>query len=108
MESHKTVTMTVNNQMYLIDGVIQNDDDYIYPKHTIKTIGDMLRVVKKESLDSFLQDLKNIFELYYQNEGCKIDEFVWIDDQQHHVTVNYKVDCQDVNLDVFDKTYVKI
>jgi hypothetical protein len=59
-------------------------------EYNIKTLQDMLNVVKPESLDNFLQDLRQVFETYYiiKAYGCTIVQFKWIDDGQHEMKVN--------------------
>jgi len=56
-------------------------------QHQIATVADMLRVVKKESLENFLIDLRLFFLQYYELEEMKsyLTKFTWIDSGEHHV-----------------------
>ena len=88
MESYNNLTATVDNQTYLIAGVVPTQK---YPRYTLKTIQDMFEVVQPESLDDFLNDLRHAFEFYYQQpEEFTMDSIEWIDDYQNNMHVNLK------------------
>lgn len=59
--------------------------------YMIRNVKDMLMVVKPESLDCFLQDLRYVFELYYESNNLQ-EEFEWIDDGKNDININYKCD----------------
>lgn len=84
-------TLTIDDQKFTIEEgpIIEGRS------HTIRTIKDMLTVVNPESLDDFIIDLKQIFQLYYSMKEYNIpviEQFDWIDDGKHDINVNYTVD----------------
>ena len=79
------ITASIDDQRFLLeDGPMING-----PSYCIKTVKDMFTVVKPESLDCFLQDLRQLFELQFKNNVI-MDEFKWVDDGKNDMNVNYK------------------
>ncbi len=83
-------TLTIDDQKFIIEeGPIITG-----PSHTIRTIKDMLTVVKPESLDDFLVDLKQVFQLWFSMKEYNIpvmEQFDWFDDGKHDINVNCTV-----------------
>ena len=84
------VTASIDHQQFVLKDGPKNNQG-----HTIKTLKDMLTVVTPASVDVFLQDLKHIFILHFNNPDLPIDQFEWVDDNKNNLNINYK--CEGTN-----------
>jgi len=76
-----------------MDNQIVKDGPEVTGGYKIRTIKDMFTVVKPGSLDCFLQDLRQVFEIYFKfnNEIPVLEEFNWIDDNENNINLNIKI-----------------
>lgn len=70
--------------------------------YKIKTVRDMLKSVKPDRLEYFLDDLRILFERYYEltKNGVEpelVDGFTWIDDGEHFSTQTVTIDTTGVS-----------
>lgn len=82
--------VVIDNQRFVVK---EDPIDERGEGHEIATVADMLRVVKIESLEKFLIDLRHVFLQYYALEEMQpyLTKFTWIDDGQYHVNTNLHV-----------------
>lgn len=64
-------------------------------EHQIRTVKDIFTVVQPESVDVFLQDLKNVFEVYHRLKTDipdlpVLEQIDWIDDGKNDLILNIK------------------
>lgn len=70
-------------------------------EYQIRTVKDIFTVVQPESVDIFLQDLKNLFEVYHRLKKDipdlqVLEQIDWIDDGKNDLTLNIKYDMNEV------------
>lgn len=83
-------TVTVDKEQFLVkDGPIVTGTP-----HTIITVKDMMTVVNEHNIDHFMQDLRQVFEVYFRMKPFNIpimEQFDWVDDAKHDINLNLEV-----------------
>ena len=109
MESQLNMAVTVDDQKYLVAGVVTPNQ---HPCYKLTTVKQMFETVKPASLPYFLKDLEQVFQLYYQHPNeLNINTLEWIDDQQSNMNINVTTedgrDKQEL-IDLLNQHYVKL
>ncbi len=115
MDKRTSITFNIDDQHFKLkcnkndSGNHESENlNNTYNTYKIRTISDMLRVVKKESLPQFLEDLSCIFNFNYcmkelNQEISIIEEFEWIDDGNVNLNATIKCSTNDISIEEKEK-----
>lgn len=113
MECPQTTTLQYNGSVYLVEGCL-NPNLFTDTASHIRTLSDMLELVKKESVPQFLKDLERVFNTYHQwtdvDENFKIRSIVY-DDQHVHIKTRLTTTDKEIKEqfeEMLETTYVNV